>query len=373
MSMTKQWAALAVAALVVGCGGGDSTEATTSNAARAMRALAVSAPSAVASAVAPAVAAELLLNFAEAHADLEVYFPGHQATQDAGPFKYRYYPSTGIYLGVVVSADPTYLLNHVYVLGGVFGDVPIDVGPLTNYVTPTEPNPGGTNNGCADLSLYDTQGTRTVMTHAYSGVITGTVTSDTLVGALTSFEGQQAREVVTTTTGSQTIGGMTASADGEIKSYQRKSGDAEVTNYGSVIVKQNSVGGISTTTTLKTVWSPPWVSREYGLAVGQSLSVTQSGSTTSTMTYSIPGYPPVVNTSSSTLTETVKYVGRESVTVPAGTFEACKFERTNAEDGSLSTNWLSVGNGLPLKTVIGSGTEMMTMQATSITVNGQPL
>jgi hypothetical protein len=55
-------------------------------------------------------------------------------------------------------------------------------------------------------------------------------------------------------------------------------------------------------------------------------------------------------------TTTIRYVGRENVTVPAGTFAACKFERLEtyeSDTGSRPTDdrtiWLGVSNGLVIR------------------------
>lgn len=69
------------------------------------------------------------------------YFPQHQPDVAIGPFLARYYPSTGIYLGVVVSITAEYPLMGVYVLGGPFGGSPLYVGQLTDYITPSSPDP----------------------------------------------------------------------------------------------------------------------------------------------------------------------------------------------------------------------------------------
>jgi serine protease len=79
-------------------------------------------------------AARQLMDFGErSYASL---FPGTAATQVSGPFVYRFYPATGLYLGVVVQSDASYTLNGVYVLGGSFGDSPVFVGQLTDYISP---------------------------------------------------------------------------------------------------------------------------------------------------------------------------------------------------------------------------------------------
>jgi hypothetical protein len=76
-------------------------------------------------------AADALMNFGEAgYAQL---FPSHPLTGSYPPFNYRYYPATGMYLGVVTQATNAYTAGGVYVLGGRFCS-PTYVGLLGQYV-----------------------------------------------------------------------------------------------------------------------------------------------------------------------------------------------------------------------------------------------
>lgn len=77
-------------------------------------------------ALAQAVAsdADTVLNYAESA--YAAWFPGPQANRTGGTFTYRYYPTTGNYLGVSN--------GRVYVLGPLFGADPIDVGAVATFV-----------------------------------------------------------------------------------------------------------------------------------------------------------------------------------------------------------------------------------------------
>ncbi len=76
--------------------------------------------------------ADQLLDFGEAR--YANFFPGRVASASSPPFRYRYYPATGAYLGVVVNSDGQYLLNGVYVLGGPFGNTPRYVGQVGDFI-----------------------------------------------------------------------------------------------------------------------------------------------------------------------------------------------------------------------------------------------
>jgi hypothetical protein len=82
---------------------------------------------------------EQLLDFAEVA--YPALFPGHRTSVIADGFQYRYYPETGIYVGVALNGSG-YIEDGVYVLGGKFGSAVTYVGLVTSYISPfacTEP------------------------------------------------------------------------------------------------------------------------------------------------------------------------------------------------------------------------------------------
>ena len=87
----------------------------------------------------PEDAAEQL--FERAETGFAQHFPGKKVTQIFERYRYRYYPETKQYVGVAVNVVPGdgLLEGGVYVLGGAFGNVPMLVGPLTNFITPMKP------------------------------------------------------------------------------------------------------------------------------------------------------------------------------------------------------------------------------------------
>lgn len=84
-------------------------------------------------------AIEQLLDFGERN--FPQYFPDHRATAVYEKFRYRYYPATGIYLGVAyaVTAADGLEESGIYVMGGPFGNSPTHVGTLRQYITPETP------------------------------------------------------------------------------------------------------------------------------------------------------------------------------------------------------------------------------------------
>lgn len=379
---TKPLVALAAAALLAACGGGDdldsargAADGTAQAAASAMRAQSAAQGGRMrALAVGPLDAAEQLLNYAEI-SPFRDYFPGPQTTQSLEVFRYRYYPTKDIYLGVVVIDNPTYRYNGVYVMGGEFGNAPAYVGQVSDFIAPVDAGPTGFNNDCWDLEQADTRGTRSAVTYEYSGAISGTQTVDSQVGNLVAFDGLPGlRETITRTTGTSTSAAGTVEVNLTLRNYARRTGDAELTHYGSLSTADSVVGGIDVSHTTRIVWSPPWVDRRYALAVGQSLTTTQRGTLTATV--SMPNLPDQSTTSSTAPSTTTRYLGRESVTVPAGTYNACKFESiSSGAPNELSTSWIIVARGIPVQTVVSNsaGVVTQTIKATSVKYNGEAI
>ncbi len=84
------------------------------------------------------VTATNLMDWAEIH--FPQYFPGHQINKILSPYTYRYYPTTGNYLGVNGQA--------VLVMGPSFGAAPVIVGELAQFtcnVFPESCTPSGGN------------------------------------------------------------------------------------------------------------------------------------------------------------------------------------------------------------------------------------
>lgn len=122
-------ATAAVAALLASCGGGEEPRVQSTADAAALPAplLAAAAPRARPLAVVtdPKAVADIerLMDWAETA--FPQYFPTHQTTRTADPYRYRHYPQTDNYLGV----DGVF----IRVLGPISGGVVLDVGTLDDY------------------------------------------------------------------------------------------------------------------------------------------------------------------------------------------------------------------------------------------------
>jgi len=132
MSIARKLVLALTAVLIAGCGGGSPEPEAFSPQAMAAAQTSVSAAS-----VTPAAAAELLMDTAETA--YSALFPGHQVTQTFGPFAFRHYPTTGMYLGVVITSSGAYALNQIYLVGNGYGTLasPRYMGLVTDFVNVT--------------------------------------------------------------------------------------------------------------------------------------------------------------------------------------------------------------------------------------------
>lgn len=297
--------------------------------------------------------------FAVAESTYAELFPSHPSTLQAAPFSYRYYPQSGVYLGVVVETNPSYRIDGVYVLGGPFGNAAVYVGQVTDFV----PSSTGNGNGCSNLRLQHLAGTQYSVTMLWSGSVKGTIRYDTIVGNEVTFEGERATETVLHVTGE--------GSELEIKSYSRRLNELEMVSFGSIntdLIESSPTGPRSVS---RLVYQPPPVSRLNALAPGEEVHTTETGTVTTTIrlangqfrTSSMPYLPDQYD----------RFVGFESVTVPAGTFKACRFEtRLPTAPDVLITSWSLHDHGVELKKVETLGGRMVsTNEAVSLVLGGK--
>ncbi len=163
-----------------------------------------------------------------------------------------------------------------------------------------------------------------------------------------TFQGQSATERSGTTT--TTVQGIEITTTTTF--YSRLEG-SEIVDFGSIV--EQTFPFASTTT----VYNPPRRDDRFTLDVNESTTISSTATITTTSPPPLPSSMQTVST-----TETVTYLGRESITVPAGTFDTCKFD----QDGS-ETYWFNVGNGVLIRGVASDGA----MELISGTRNGQPI
>lgn len=214
----------------------------------------------------------------------------------------------------------------------------------------------GSAAACLNTTLYTSAGSYS-LNYNISGSETGTSATTGTSQPGTSFQG-----AATTRFSQSTITTLTAPTSGtfvvDVDDFQSLDGNASL-EHGSVT--SASVQGIATTTT--TVLNPPARNPRFTLSAGQSATTTRSG----TATTEITGLPVAAPATSTPISETVTitYVGQESVSVPAGSYNACKF---TTSDGN--TEWYAPGSGVLVKSEsVGNGGSV-TLELTSAQING---
>lgn len=193
-----------------------------------------------------------------------------------------------------------------------------------------------------------------------SGPATLTVTFSGEVLQLTSFEGQTGVSEVRLRVSDSQQPEVIEQLD-----YLRYDGLSVIT-YGSINVI--TLDGV--TVESRTVYNPPEVDTSAALAVGASVNIASSYSVTTTR----PGLPPTVISFAETRTST--YLGQEVITVPAGTFTACRFRTVESDaPNDVQFQWLAVGSGAPVRGLFSTPGEPDTVfeLLPSSRLNGAPL
>lgn len=128
----------------------------------------------------------------------------------------------------------------------------------------------------------------------------------------------------------------------------------------------------------------PAIERRYTLSPGESYTQTYQARSQAF----IPPRTDAVNSFTTTTTETIKYIGRTTVTVPAGTFEACEYvtDTRITAPGALQpsiyneVSWVGVGNGQPLKSIVrapqaapANSVSINTLELLSASIDGKPV
>ena len=133
--------------------------------------------------------------------------------------------------------------------------------------------------------------------------------------------------------------------------------------YG-VVPDATTESGVTVQATISQ--DPPKEDR-FNLTAGQSYSHSYVQTTETKSSFGGTQLP--TQTITTNVVDNRTYVGRESITVPAGTFETCKFTQTTSFDGNnsgTSTTWISVDHGFFVKSVAGDTENVIV----SLSING---
>jgi hypothetical protein len=247
-------------------------------------------------------------------------------------------------------------------------------------VTPVPPilSAASSSSGCFNLDLKFTAGTKSkiqYITEAQVGVsatknVTYQIDESTAVGDV-SLSG----ETVFRTDGKLTGYGAAPSkyaSTGVTVDYSVRTGPTTVKTLRteSTGTGTDEFGNPFSASTVNVFGPAGEVFAWEGMAVGASIEQVSQG--TSTQTYSPPG---TTTTKSFDDTAVVKFVGIENVTVPAGTYETCLYERfEKVSPATVTRIWIIRGAGLSVKSTLSvSGVPYVIMQATSVELNGKKL
>ncbi len=235
--------------------------------------------------------------------------------------------------------------------------------PASPSPSPTSTPGAGGASACFNPELLQ-QGTQSALSYRATDGDSGEVlnfTDERMVTGPTSFNGQQTIRTDGTTDSSSSAGNYSTQTE------TFSSMEAAAMRFRSYGVNTSTTVSGFTVTTRSTI-EPAMLSR-YDLAAGQSHSQSYTV-TTVTDTGGFGSTTTVVNTD-----ETTTYVGRETVTVPVGSFDTCRFDSSYSRtvDGSTATetasNWFEVGSGVLIRNMAeGDRTEF-----TGGTLNGTPV
>jgi hypothetical protein len=388
-NLTRSALALAVVAVLSACGGGESSTQTASQTfadalatqtavpSDRLRALAVSrGEDSTAGAAAVITNAQL---FQGAEAIFPDLFPTTTAPvaipnvpYEGKVFQVRQYAS-GNFLGV--ASD-----GNVYVLGPYTGWVLVNVGAMQGFADLVcsrincgggggSTGPVGPLNSCTEGASVALQTGRRfnavyISNMLVAPVSTGEYSIEGVVNGASSFEGQSAVKMTTTTRGTQ----FGQTVDATVLSYH-KAHDFDLTRtLGTEIT--GSFSGF--TSTVKAVWTAPAsLNNEFTLAVGGTMSKTEELTSTTVVT----GLPFPMDPVKSTTTTTYTYERNENVTVPAGSFNTCRYKMVTEGSAGYTTMWVINGRGVSAKmeNVNGAGVVEYRAELKSASINGGSL
>lgn len=275
---------------------------------------------------------ETIFNWAEGEYS-SYFYPSGQATASLDPWSFRFYPGSGIYLGINQA-------DEVYVMGGAFGDTPSMVGNVNQFLeiinasAPSESD-NATNNGsgnCVSVAMPASGLTQGYSFSDATSGYSGTVTIE--------------YELVTDTRSRMTMNSSFAAGAYSFSSVMTQTSEYRIENnyvYESRTVSQTtrnmSTGSETTNETM--TYSPEYLDgpvRQY--CEGQSWSSASVQLTTTTSDHSYSSYTAAESGSVVSISEVV--------TVPAGTFDTVVLMTTDSS-GNRSKIWISKQYGVFVK------------------------
>ena len=186
-------------------------------------------------------------------------------------------------------------------------------------------------------------------------------TTDILVNRETSFNGTPVLEAVTEEQG--------ATNSSTVQLYTLDATSGVQRTYQVTSEAQSPVGSVTTVVDFDPFWEV-----RFDLDPGES-NIAEYTVTTET---EVPGSPFPAPATESEVVRTRTYTGRESITVPAGTFVTCRVEEIvtgNGNSDESNVSWFGVGSGVLIRQMAsdGSGGNTTTTELLDGSVNGNDL
>jgi hypothetical protein len=189
------------------------------------------------------------------------FFPGHQTDQTLTPYVYRYYATTGNYVGV--AGDAVYILGPV--AGG--GAAPVQVGVLSDFACQVHPDsctdtaPTGEND-CDDLTLTKVSSYSALRRHVVSGMSFDVLESR---GPLQQVQ-YRGRSVMSWQLRHESTGpGAGDRSDTDDWWYFERSGARSYALHGQVQDQVSTTGGVTSRSRTEYVWDPAWMAHDAAL------------------------------------------------------------------------------------------------------------
>jgi len=282
----------------------------------------------------------------------QYFSPAGQQTQTADPWYFRYYPSTGIYVGVNTQ-------NEVYVLGGEFGNTPVFVDTVTNVLAQINSSNNTANNNPGN-------GNCVTLPFPSSGIQANyNVTSSEGSGSINvTYNSTNSTTAISTQTSSFAAAGMSSGSETVTTQQYQIIDDYLYVGSVETVISTTVPGFGSFQDTTTTTFSP---SHNEGPALKyceqQSWTSEAVTQTTTSQSNNIPG--GTTSSSTAVVNGLVEAVN-ETITTPAGTFSTVRVSET--ESGDTATTWFSIEHGIFVKVELqnSSGAIASTTELTSL-------
>lgn len=370
--------ALAVAALISACGGGDdAADGATAFAGRMRAAAAPTVVTTTATAAATTVTATMALDWAEyKFPDLfpkaiainynPVVYQGvtYTAREYRGAWGSRY-------LGVTPD-------GRIFGLGDFTGNnlqqfndiahwsAQILADQCSVYPGSCGNPPPGPLNECADPEAATLPtGYRLKTVYEFTGTSTGEQTMETVIdGPGFDFGGQSAIRVTSEMSGTAVVQGTPVTTNSKMETFQQLGANAVTRTLGDRV--EMSFGPFFSSKT-STSYNPARENLEFHIGLGQSVTITSTATTT---TIEPPGSPP----STATVTQTFRFEAKEPKTVLGRTYDTCRYRTDGINANSYTTTWFMLGRGVAVQietTLNGVVTDVQRLKSGER--NGAPL